>query len=76
MFDPQVIENMIKNGMSCQSATVTGDGHHFEAVIVSEQFSGESTLARHRRVYATLGAKMGHEIHALSIKALTPEEVQ
>jgi acid stress-induced BolA-like protein IbaG/YrbA len=73
MFDPQVIEKMINDGMDCISVTVTGDGHHFDAVVVSDEFIGESTLARHRRVYATLGSKMGHEIHALSIRALTPE---
>ena len=50
------------------------DGVHFEAVVVSPEFSGKATLQRHRLVYATLGNLMGNEIHALGLKTLTPEE--
>ena len=51
------------------------DGRHFEALIVSEQFAGQRTLQRHRAVYATLGTLVGEEIHALSLRTLTPAEL-
>jgi stress-induced morphogen len=47
---------------------------HFEAVVVAEAFRGKLPLARHRMVYATLGERMGGEIHALSLRTLTPDE--
>ncbi len=50
------------------------DGVHFEAVIISDAFAGKLPLARHRMVYATLGERMGGEIHALSLQTLTPTE--
>jgi acid stress-induced BolA-like protein IbaG/YrbA len=53
----------------------TDDDTHFAARIVAPQFAGKRMIARHQLVYAALGAKMGREIHALSIEALTPEEV-
>jgi len=69
------IRNMIKAGLPDADVTVLGeDGTHFEAVIVSPSFAGKRTLERHRMVYATLGSKMGGDIHALSMLTLTPEE--
>ena len=53
---------------------VEGDGRHFEAYIIADDFADKSTLARHRMVYAALGDKMHEQIHALSIKAVTPNE--
>ncbi|KPK39392.1 MAG: hypothetical protein AMJ69_05720 [Gammaproteobacteria bacterium SG8_47] len=50
-------------------------GGHFDVTIVSEQFAGKSLIERHRLVYAALGDAMNTEIHALSIKAYTPEEL-
>ena len=52
----------------------TDDDTHFAAVVVAEQFEGRRALQRHQQVYATLGARMGREIHALSIEAFTPAE--
>jgi acid stress-induced BolA-like protein IbaG/YrbA len=52
----------------------TDDDTHFEAVIVSERFTDQRPLQRHQQVYATLGARMGREIHAMSIQAYTPAE--
>jgi len=52
------------------------DDTHFEAVIVAAEFTGKRSIARHQLVYAALGARMGREIHALSITAYTPEEWQ
>ena len=50
------------------------DGAHFEATIVSAEFEGKSRVQRHQRVYAALGDRMREEIHALSMKTLTPAE--
>ena len=53
---------------------VEGDGQHFNAVIVSKAFEGKRPIQRHQLVYAALGDRMREEIHALSMKTLTPEE--
>ncbi|MDZ4731939.1 MAG: BolA/IbaG family iron-sulfur metabolism protein [Xanthomonadales bacterium] len=74
-MDSSTIEQMINAGLTDATISVSGDdGAHFEALVVSAEFSGKSTLQRHRMVYATLGALMGHEIHALGLKTLTPDE--
>lgn len=74
-MDSSTIEQMINAGLPDATISVSGDdGVHFEALVVSAEFSGKSTLQRHRMVYATLGALMGHEIHALGLKTLTPDE--
>ena len=54
--------------------TVVGDGHHFEAVIISPAFDGKSMVQQHQLVYQVLGDKMKEEIHALSMRTLTPEQ--
>jgi BolA protein len=51
-----------------------GGGGHYSLTIVSPQFSGKSTLARHRMIYAALGDMMQQQIHALAIRAYAPEE--
>ena len=69
------IKTLIEQGLPGARAQVQGeDGVHFEAVVVSDAFAGKLPLARHRLVYATLGERMGGEIHALALKTLTPEE--
>ena len=60
--------------MACEHVEVDGDGQHFQALVVSEAFSGKSRVARHQLVYAALGDRMREEIHALSIRTLTPAE--
>ncbi len=74
MFMPEDIQQLIVAGLPDARVEVVGDGHHFEAVVVSAGFAGKNMLARHQMVYRTLGTKMGNEIHALSIKALAPGE--
>jgi acid stress-induced BolA-like protein IbaG/YrbA len=72
-MDSKTIEQMILNGLPGAQVTVSGDdGVHFEAVVISSEFTGKSTLKRHRMVYATLGEKMGHEIHALGLRTDVP----
>ena len=69
------IKQLIEAGLPGARADVLGDdGVHFEATVVSDAFDGKLPLARHRMVYATLGQRMGGEIHALALKTLTPAE--
>lgn len=69
------IRSLIEQGLPGARAQVEGaDGVHFEATVVCDAFRGKLPLARHRMVYATLGERMGAEIHALALKTLTPEE--
>jgi acid stress-induced BolA-like protein IbaG/YrbA len=74
MVTPQQIQDWIAANLPCEYLKVAGDGHHFEAVIVSTEFAGKLPVARHQRVYQALGDKMKAEIHALSMRTLTPEE--
>lgn len=74
MTTPENIERYIAAGLACEHLTVSGDGQHFEAVIVSTQFAGKRPIQRHQMVYAVLGDRMREEIHALSMSTLTPEE--
>ena len=76
MVTPESIQKNIEQGMTTTYLTVGGDGQHFEAVIVSEEFAGKSRIQRHQRVYQTLGDRMRGEIHALSMKTYTPQEWQ
>lgn len=76
MVTPESIQLNIAQGMATEHLNVTGDGHHFEAVVVSGAFAGKSRIQRHQLVYQTLGDRMREEIHALSIKTYTPEEWQ
>jgi len=71
---PELIHGYIKNGLDCIHLEVEGDGQHFTAVIVSNAFTGKSRIQRHQIVYGALGDRMREEIHALSMKTLTPDE--
>lgn len=74
-MDSDTIKNLIEGGLPGARAAVSGaDGVHFEATVVCPAFAGKLPLARHRMVYAVLGDRMGGEIHALSLKTVTPEE--
>ena len=76
-MDANIIRNLIEQGLPGASAEVQGDdGVHFEALVVSDAFAGKLPLARHRMVYATLGERMGGEIHALALRTQTPDEYQ
>jgi acid stress-induced BolA-like protein IbaG/YrbA len=74
MVTPTQIEGYLQDKLNCEYLTVEGDGAHFEAVIVSSAFDGKSRVARHQVVYGALGDRMREEIHALSMKTLTPAE--
>jgi acid stress-induced BolA-like protein IbaG/YrbA len=76
MINPQDIRTYIVAGLPCDHVTVEGDGAHFDAVIVSAEFRGKSRVQQHQLVYRALGDRMREEIHALSMRTLTPEEWQ
>ena len=73
---PEQVRQYITDGLPCTHIDVQGDGSHFEAVIVSSAFEGKRPIQRHQLVYAALGDRMREEIHALSMKTLTPSEYQ
>jgi acid stress-induced BolA-like protein IbaG/YrbA len=74
MVTPESIRQNIAQGMASSHLSVEGDGEHFYAVVVSDEFAGMSRVQRHQRVYQTLGDRMREEIHALSLKTFTPQE--
>lgn len=73
---PDDVRRYIAEGLACEELQVEGDGRHFDALVVSSAFEGKSRVQRHQLVYAALGSRMREEVHALSIKALTPAEWQ
>ena len=71
-----VIEQMIKEAIPDAEVTIEdlrGDGDHYAALVVSEQFKGKSRIAQHQIVYAALQGKMGGELHALALQTATPD---
>jgi acid stress-induced BolA-like protein IbaG/YrbA len=74
MVEPQQIKSWIESGMACEHVEVRGDGHHFEAVIVSTAFRGKPRVQQHQLVYSALGERMRADIHALSMQTYTPED--
>ncbi len=74
-MNAEQVAQLIRAGLPGADVQVASDDNtHFAARIISAQFAGKRSLARHQLVYRALGALMGGEIHALSIEALTPEE--
>ena len=71
---PAEVQSYIAAGLPCTHLEVEGDGRHFFATIVSAEFEGLSRVRRHQRVYTALGDRMREQIHALSMKTLTPTE--
>jgi acid stress-induced BolA-like protein IbaG/YrbA len=75
MLDPRQIREWIAHELPCEHLAVDGDGQHFEAVIVSAEFAGLSRVARQQKLNAILKARFDSgELHALSMKTMTPEE--
>lgn len=74
-MDTQTIKNMIEDALPDATVDVDGeDGVHFRAQVISATFAGKLPLARHRLVHDALGDRLGGDIHALSLKTLTPDE--
>lgn len=74
-MDPAEIAGLIQDGFANAIVKVFSDDNtHFQALVVAEEFTGKRPIARHQLVYRTLGSLVGNEIHALSIRAYTPDE--
>jgi acid stress-induced BolA-like protein IbaG/YrbA len=71
---PDDVRRYIAAGLECSVLEVDGDGRHFNALIVSPAFEGKTRVARHQLVYAALGDRMRADVHALSMRTLTPAE--
>jgi len=77
MLDPQEIREWIAAGLPCEQLSVDGDGQHFQAVIVSREFSGLNRVQRQQRVNQVLREHFDSGVlHALSMRCLTPEEAK
>ena len=75
MYSADAIRELIQAGLPDANVEVMGDdGQHFAARVISDSFTGKGIVEQHRMVYATLGERMGGEIHALSLKTMTPEQ--
>ena len=75
VLNPDSVELIDDSDKHAGHAGAKGGGGHFQLIIVSPLFSGKSTQARHRMVHAALGEMLEREIHALSIKAYTPDDL-
>ncbi len=74
-MNPEQVAERIRAGLPGATAEVTSpDNVHFEAVVIAAAFAGKRAVQRHQLVYATLGAAVGNEIHALALQVFTPEE--
>ncbi len=74
-MQPEVLERLIEEGFADAEVRVSGDGRHFDAVVISDAFSGKSMLEQHRMVYAALGDRFDTDVvHALSIKTYTRKD--
>ncbi len=74
MLTSDTVKLYIKESLACEHVEVIGDGQHFEAVIVSPEFRDKNRVQQHQIVYRALGDRMREEIHALSMRTLTPEQ--
>lgn len=70
---PDELKERIEAGIPGAVAEVSGDGHHFNAVVSAAAFNGLTRIAQHRLVYDVFGAEVGDRIHALSIQTKTAE---
>ena len=74
-MEAEEIKTLIENGLEGANVQIfTEDNTHYAALVISDEFAGKRLIARHQLVYKCLGALMGNEIHAMSIRAHTPEE--
>ena len=74
-MEPRDIAALIEQNLAGANAQVVTDGQgHYEATVISSAFAGKRSLQRHQLVYATLGSRVGNEIHAPALKTYTPEE--
>ena len=68
------IKEWIEKNLDASKVEISGDGRHFAAVIVCAGFAGKTRIQQHQMVYAALGDRMKDDIHALSMRTMTPED--
>ena len=73
MPTPEDIKGWIEQNLPGSQVEISGDGRHFEAVVVYAGFEGKSRVQQQQMVYGALGVKMDEEIHALSMRTVTPQ---
>ncbi len=74
-MNPDDVKQRITGELTDCDVTVTGDGSHFEAIVVGEVFAGLTAVKKQQLVYATVNDLIASgELHALTIKAYTPDE--
>jgi acid stress-induced BolA-like protein IbaG/YrbA len=74
-MQPDDIKKLIESGLQDAIVTVNGDGRHFNAIVISPEFSGKNRIQKQQLVYATLGDRiLNGTLHAIAIKTYTPEE--
>jgi acid stress-induced BolA-like protein IbaG/YrbA len=74
---PEEIKKIIESSLKDSTAHVTGDGRHFNAIVISQEFANKSRIQKQQLVYAPLNAKIADgSLHAISIKTFTPDEWQ
>ncbi len=74
MATPEDIKEWIEQNLAESEVEISGDGRHFDAVIVCVGFAGKTRIQQHQMVYAALGDRMKDDIHALSMRTMTPED--
>lgn len=77
MMGPDQIQTMIQRALPGAEVVVqdlTGTSDHFQALVISETFSGKTMVEQHQLVYQALGESMKEAIHALSLQTFTPEQ--
>lgn len=72
---PESLEVIDDSAGHAGHAGARSGGGHYEVIIVAQAFAGLGLLQRHRLIYDALGDAMGSAIHALSIKAYSPQEI-
>lgn len=76
-MDASEIEQLIKAKLPDATVEITdlaGDGDHYAARVVSEQFRGKSRIQQHQMIYEALGGRMGGVLHALALQTSPPKD--
>ena len=74
MATAEDIKEWIEQNLAESAVEISGDGRHFDAVIVCAGFAGKTRIQQHQMVYGALGDRMKVDIHALSMRTMTPED--
>ena len=74
MATAEGIKECIEQNLTDSEVEISGDGRHFDAIIVCAGFAGKTRIQQHQMVYAALGDRMKDDIHALSMRTMTPED--